>query len=352
MAETPKRPEGKPAPRKKSAAKGGKAAAGKSSATAKTPARTSAQTPGKSKPAAKAVAKSPGKPAASKARAAKPEIARTGGDLRKVTAAWRAKGEKIALVPTMGALHEGHNALVEKAKSRADRTVVSIFVNPTQFAPNEDLERYPRGEESDLKQLSALGVDLVWAPSVDEMYPGGFSTGVRPGSAAAGLETDFRPHFFGGVATVVAKLFNQVRPDLAVFGEKDYQQFIVVRQLARDLDMNVEVVGVQTVREKDGLALSSRNAYLSESERAVAPNLNLVLNEVAHAAASGASIAHLKAAAQMRLLTLGFAKVDYVEVRDAQTLEPFDVDAGRPGRVLGAAWLGRTRLIDNVAVAL
>lgn len=360
MAETPKRPEGKPAPRKKSAATGGKAATGKAGAPAKSPAQTPAQTPGqtpgqtpaKPKTAAKAVAKSPGKPAAAKARAAKTETVRTGDDLRKATAAWRAKNERIALVATMGALHEGHIALVEKAKASADRTVVSIFVNPTQFAPNEDLERYPRNEEADLKQLSALGVDLVWMPSLEEMYPDGFSTGVKPGRAAGGLETDFRPHFFGGVATVVAKLFNQVRPDLAVFGEKDYQQLIVVRQLARDLDMNLEVVGVQTVREKDGLALSSRNAYLSETERAIAPNLNLVLNEVAHAAASGASIAHLKAAAQMRLLTLGFAKVDYVEVRDAETLEPYDVDAGRPGRVLGAAWLGRTRLIDNVPVAL
>lgn len=352
MAETPKRPEGKPTPRKKPAASGAKSAAGNTSAPVKSPPKKAAKPQADAKPSTKKAVKKADKPAAAKVRAAKTEIVRTGSELREATAAWREKGQKIALVPTMGALHEGHIALVEKAKAIAERTVVSIFVNPTQFAPNEDLERYPRNEEADLKQLGELGVDLVWAPTVEEMYPGGFSTGVRPGKAAAGLESDFRPHFFGGVATVVAKLFNQVRPDFAVFGEKDYQQLIVVTQLARDLDMNLEVVPVATVREKDGLALSSRNAYLSETERAVAPNLNLVLTEVAHAAASGASIAHLKAAAQMRLLTLGFAKVDYVEVRDAETLEPYDVDAGRPGRVLGAAWLGRTRLIDNVAVAL
>ncbi len=348
MVETPKRSDGKSAARKKAAASRAKNATTNTAKTVKSTAKKAS----KAKPATRSAAKKPAKPAVSKGRVTKIEIARTGEELRKITAVWRGKDEKIALVPTMGALHDGHIALVEKARSIATRAVVSIFVNPTQFAPNEDLERYPRDEKADLRQLGALGVGLVWAPSVEEMYPGGFSTGVKPGKAAEGLETDFRPHFFGGVATVVAKLFNQVRPDFAVFGEKDYQQLIVVTQLARDLDMDLEVVPVPTVREKDGLALSSRNAYLSEGERAIAPNLNLVLSEVAHAAAGGASVAHLKAAAQMRLLTLGFTKVDYIDVRDAETLAPYDADTGRPGRVLGAAWLGRTRLIDNVAVAL
>ena len=278
------------------------------------------------------------------------KVVRTVADLRAATLGWRLAQEKIALVPTMGALHQGHITLVERALEAADHVVVSIFVNPTQFGPTEDLDRYPRDEEGDLEKLRKLGVELVWAPDKDAMYPEGFSTGVTPGSAAKGLETDFRPHFFGGVATVVAKLFNQVRPDFATFGEKDYQQLIVVTQLARDLDMGLEILPVATIREPDGLALSSRNAYLSEPERAVAPNLNLVLNEVANAIAAGASVPHLKAAAEMRLLTLGFTKVDYVEVRDAATLAPFDLNQNRPGRVLGAAWLGKTRLIDNVAL--
>ncbi|MCH9806400.1 MAG: pantoate--beta-alanine ligase [Alphaproteobacteria bacterium] len=278
-------------------------------------------------------------------------VCRTTDDLGAVTAKWRKAGETIALVPTMGALHQGHIALVEKAKSIADRVVVSIFVNPTQFAPTEDLDRYPRDEDGDLKRLDKLGVDLIWAPGVEVMYPDGFTTHVTPGSAAIGLESDFRPHFFGGVATVVAKLFNQVRADFAVFGEKDYQQLIVVTQLARDLDMGLTIVPVATVREEDGLALSSRNAYLDEDERTVAPNLNLVLREVANAATGdGASVSYLRAAARMRLLTLGFTKVDYIDIRDAETLKDYDPLSGRPGRVLGAAWIGKTRLIDNVGI--
>ncbi len=278
------------------------------------------------------------------------KVVRTVADLRAATLGWRLAEEKIALVPTMGALHQGHITLVQRALEAADHVVVSIFVNPTQFGPTEDLDRYPRDEEGDLEKLRQLGVELVWAPDKEAMYPEGFSTAVTAGSAARGLETDFRPHFFGGVATVVAKLFNQVRPDFATFGEKDYQQLIVVTQLARDLDMGLEILPVTTIREPDGLALSSRNAYLSEAERAVAPNLNQVLNEVANAVVAGASVPHLKAAAEMRLLTLGFTKVDYIEVRDAATLAPFNLDHKRPGRVLGAAWLGKTRLIDNVAV--
>lgn len=384
MAGTIKKPAGKTSPAKKSAAAGARAksssskaasakaekkpavevkkdskkAATKPNAIAKKPAAVGKTAPKRASTAAKPASKvaKAGAQAAMSTKTKPPAktlaVARVGKELTEATAKWRSKNETIALVPTMGALHAGHFELVEKAKSVADRVVVSIFVNPTQFAPNEDLERYPRDEAGDLKRLGESGVDLIWAPSVEEMYPDGFTTRITPGSAANGLESDFRPHFFGGVATVVAKLFNQVRPNFAIFGEKDYQQLIVVTQLARDLDMGLTIVPVATVREKDGLAMSSRNAYLSGAERAAAPNLNLVLREVAHAAAGGASISHLKAAAQMRLLTLGFSKVDYVEVRDAATLGEYDSQSGRAGRVLGAAWLGQTRLIDNVNVEL
>jgi pantoate--beta-alanine ligase len=351
VTDTPEQRDDKPTLKKKTASSEG-ADAGSASKKSlkgahKRAVKSSRASESNKKPTPKAA-----KAAASKTRAKALGTAtvRMVDELRAAMAPWRVSEEKIALVPTMGALHAGHIALVEKAKSLAERTVVSIFVNPAQFAPHEDLARYPRDEESDLKQLSALGVDLVWAPNVEEMYPDGFTTSVKPGTAAEGLETDFRPHFFGGVATVVAKLFNQVRADFAVFGEKDYQQLIVVKQLARDLDMGLKIIPVPTVREKDGLALSSRNAYLSDEERAVGPNLKLVLSEVAQAAADGASVPHLKADAQMRLLSLGFSKVDYVEVRDAETLAPFDATSKRAGRVLGAAWLGKTRLIDNVAV--
>lgn len=350
MADTPEKPEDKPAPRKKAPHSSGNGADRNATAKRSTPAKKRATKPSKGSQSARKSPAKPAKSAVSKSKTKQTRIVRTGEELREALAPWRGNGERIALVPTMGALHAGHIALVEKARAIADRTVVSIFVNPTQFAPHEDLRRYPRSEEDDLKQLSEHGVDLAWAPSVEEMYPEEFSTRIMPGSAAEGLETDFRPHFFCGVATIVAKLFNQVRPDYAVFGEKDYQQLIVVKQLARDLNMGLDVVAVPTVREKDGLALSSRNAYLSDSERAVAPKLKIVLSEVAEAAAHGTSVAHLKAEAQVRLLMLGYSKVDYVEVRDAETLGAFDADSGRPGRVLGAAWLGPTRLIDNVAV--
>jgi pantoate--beta-alanine ligase len=246
----------------------------------------------------------------------------------------------------MGALHAGHLALVRLAQRRADRVVVSIFVNPTQFAPHEDFERYPRDEAGDLARLVEVGCDLVWAPDRSEMYPEGFATRVVPGGAAEGLEGEFRPHFFAGVATVCCKLFTQVAPDIAVFGEKDYQQLCVVRQMVRDLDLPLDIVGLPTVREPDGLALSSRNAYLSAEERRTAPLLHRVIADVARSVAQGGSaIAEGKA----RLQAAGF-KVDYLEVRDAETLQPAGPDAGRPLRVLVAAWLGKTRLIDNVAV--
>lgn len=349
MTETPEKPADKTIPSQNAAAQSDPKIRSDEKPKRRAPARKRAAKPAKKAVAKKTAARTK-KPAAAPAEANQLVVARTPEELKKTTSAWREKGAKVALVPTMGALHAGHVALVEKAKSVADRTVVSVFVNPTQFAPNEDLDRYPRDEDSDFRKLEELGVSAIWAPTTDIMYPDGFTTRVAPGKAAEGLESDFRPHFFSGVATVVAKLFNQVRPDFAIFGEKDYQQLIVVTQLARDLDMGLEIVPVATVREDDGLALSSRNAYLNKADRGVAPNLNMVLKEVAEAAAHGASIAHLKAAAKVRLLMLGFEKVDYIEVVDAETLGPYEDEAGRPGRALGAAWLGRTRLIDNVPV--
>jgi pantoate--beta-alanine ligase len=247
----------------------------------------------------------------------------------------------------MGALHQGHLELVRLAKTRCSRAVVSIFVNPAQFAPHEDFDRYPRDEAGDLAKLAAVGCDLVWAPGGAEMYPEGFATRILPGGAAEGLEGAFRPHFFAGVATVCCKLFTQVAPDIAVFGEKDYQQLCVVRQLVRDLNLPLAIVGMATVRESDGLALSSRNAYLSADERRLAPMLHRVITGVARAAAEGRTPADAAADGGRALEAAGF-KVDYLEVRDADTLRP--AAPGRPLRVLAAAWLGKTRLIDNVAV--
>jgi len=260
--------------------------------------------------------------------------------LRAEVARWRTDGQRIALVPTMGALHAGHIALVGAALSAADKTVVSIFVNPTQFAPHEDLARYPRDEGGDLAKLAGAGAHLVWAPAVTEMYPEGFATRIAVEGAALPLEGTFRPHHFGGVATVVCKLILAAMPDVALFGEKDFQQLAVIRQMARDLALPVLIQGVPTVREEDGLALSSRNAYLSEDERYVAPMLFKAISEVAR----GRDPREAAAA----LLTVGFGKVDYLEARDAETLAPYVPGSGRPGRVLAAAWLGKTRLIDNV----
>jgi pantoate--beta-alanine ligase len=276
------------------------------------------------------------------------KIVRTVQDLRKATAKWRAHGRSIGLIPTMGALHAGHIALVRLAKKKVDRAVVSIFVNPTQFAANEDLSRYPRDEAGDLRKLE--DADLVWAPSVKEMYPDGFSTGVRAGSAAKDLEGAFRPGHFDGVATVCAKLFNQVTPDIAIFGEKDFQQLTVLRQMVRDLNMPLKLIGASTKRDSDGLALSSRNAYLSAAERKIAPTLYAVISALAENIANGADMPTGLAGAKHRLMSAGFTKIDYVEVRDAETLEPASTASGRSLRVLAACWLGKTRLIDNVAV--
>lgn len=281
------------------------------------------------------------------------DIARSVADLRRRTAGLREAGKTIALVPTMGALHTGHLDLVRLARKHADRVVVSIFVNPRQFAPHEDLDRYPRDEAGDVAKLASVGCDLVWAPTPDVMYPQGFATRIEAAGAAEGLETDFRPHFFGGVTTVVGKLLLQVGPDIAIFGEKDYQQLCVIRQLVRDLDIPTTIVGAPTTREADGLALSSRNAYLTPAERAQAPALHKAISAVAaHVAKGGAgTIAVATSDARAAIAAAGFAKIDYVEVRDAETLKAPEPGAKRPLRVLVAAWLGKTRLIDNIAVS-
>lgn len=278
------------------------------------------------------------------------KIVRTKKDLRKQVAKWRAKGETIALVPTMGALHDGHLSLVKLAGKKADRIVASIFVNPTQFAPNEDLARYPRDEAGDVAKLEGAGTDMVWAPDVAEMYPEGFSTSVKPGSAALTLEGEFRPHHFGGVATVCCKLFSQVTPDFAIFGEKDYQQLTVLRQMVRDLDLPLKIIGAPTRREKDGLAMSSRNAYLSAQQRKIAPALYAAISELASSVADGADVKAATDKAKRAVLSAGFAKIDYVTVRDAETLAEAERKAEQPLRVLAAVHLGKTRLIDNVAV--
>lgn len=270
--------------------------------------------------------------------------------LDRALARWRGRPDTIALVPTMGALHAGHLALVRVARRRADRVIVSIFVNPTQFAPNEDLNTYPRRFSEDISQLAAVKIDLVWAPSVQTIYPTGFATRIVPeGPATAGLEDAFRPHFFAGVATVVAKLLIQCRPDIAVFGEKDYQQLKVVTQLARDLDLRTRIVAVPTVREKDGLALSSRNLYLSPQERAAAPVLHGVLADCAKQITAGRPIGSVLETGRATITKAGFV-IDYLEARDAETLAPVRSGNDRPLRLLVAARIGRTRLIDNVGV--
>ena len=280
----------------------------------------------------------------------RPTVARTVPSLRRALAPFRDTGERIALVPTMGALHRGHLALVREARRRVRRVVVSIFVNPTQFAPHEDFGSYPRGFAADLKALQTAKADLVWAPSAEVMYPAGFATRIEPqGAAKAGLEDEFRPHFFGGVATVVAKLFTQTAPDFALFGEKDYQQLRVVTQMAKDLDLPLKVIGVPTVREQDGLALSSRNAYLSAAERSVAPLLYRVLKMSAARIKKGENIQHVLDIGRIEIDVAGFA-LDYLEARHALTLAPVASRKDGPIRLLVAAKIGKTRLIDNIAV--
>ncbi|WP_027146840.1 pantoate--beta-alanine ligase [Mesorhizobium sp. WSM3626] len=278
----------------------------------------------------------------------RPDMVDSVAALRARISDWRRDGLRIALVPTMGALHEGHLSLIKIALERADRCVVSIFVNPTQFAPSEDLDKYPRQLARDLDMLATAKADLAFTPDVREMYPAGFATRISVGGPSAGLETDFRPSFFDGVATVVAKLLLQAAPDVAIFGEKDYQQLCVVRQLCRDLDLPVEVIGAPTIRDAHGLAMSSRNAYLDEAELRIARQLNLILRKAAAALAAGAGQEETIANASRALIAAGFQKVDYVKARESLTLTPWRHD--RAGRVLAAAWLGKTRLIDNVEV--
>jgi pantoate--beta-alanine ligase len=277
-------------------------------------------------------------------------VVKTVTGLRERIAGWRTEGVRIALVPTMGALHAGHLSLVAEAKRRADRVVMSIFVNPTQFAPNEDFSAYPRRFGEDVQKFAGARGDLMFGPDVTEMYPDGFATTVQlEGPATAGLEDKFRPTHFAGVATVVAKLLNQCHPDVALFGEKDYQQLKVITRMARDLDLPSEIVGVPTLREADGLAMSSRNLYLSQAERVCAPHFHAVLRRCAEALRGGATIAAAEAAARVELEDLGFA-VDYIEARHAETLAAITSLKDGPVRLLAAARLGTTRLIDNIAV--
>jgi pantoate--beta-alanine ligase len=277
--------------------------------------------------------------------------ARTTAELRARVGGWRAAGERVALVPTMGALHEGHLSLVRLARSHARRVVASLFVNPSQFGAGEDLAAYPRDEARDFALLADAGCDLVYAPAEAEIYPPGFSTTVTVAGVSAPLEGAIRPHHFAGVATVVAKLLIRCAPDVAVFGEKDYQQLQVIRRMARDLDLPVEIIGAPIVRDADGLALSSRNAYLTAEERAVAPALSRALAHAADSLAKGAAVAAVEAVAVATIETAGFDAVDYFEVRapdDLRRVGPGPV--GAPARILVAARLGKTRLIDNRSV--
>ncbi len=282
-----------------------------------------------------------------------PEIVRTVGGLRDRVAIWRRDGGRVGLVPTMGALHDGHLALVRRSLDESDRTVVSIFVNPTQFAPHEDFETYPRDEARDIAAIGAMGTDVAYLPDASEMYADGFTTTVSVAGPSDGLCGAVRPHFFQGVATVVSKLLLQCLPDRAYFGEKDYQQLLVIKRLVRDLDIPVGVVGVPTVRESDGLALSSRNAYLSDADRKTAPLLNATMRQVADKVAHGDDVAMAETWGRVQLQDNGFDPVDYLEVRDADTLAPIEgaLAPRRLGRVFAAAYLGKTRLIDNIPVA-
>jgi pantoate--beta-alanine ligase len=277
------------------------------------------------------------------------DIVRSVADLRARVKYWRDQGLSVAMVPTMGALHDGHLTLIRQGLDLADRVVASVFVNPTQFGPNEDLSRYPRQEAKDAEALDGAGCHLLFAPKVEEMYPDGFATTITVKGVSQPLEGAFRPGHFDGVATVVAKLLLQCLPDIALFGEKDWQQLAVIRRMARDLDLPVQIMGVPTVREADGLALSSRNAYLSPEERAIAPILYQALQTVAEGLKAGKSPEELCHRASADVLAGGFASVDYLDVRDAETMTKV-AKLSRPARILAAARLGTTRLIDNLGV--
>ncbi len=270
-------------------------------------------------------------------------------ELRQRIASWRDQGQLITLVPTMGALHAGHLSLVELAREKGDRVIVSLFVNPKQFGANEDLDLYPRDIEGDLAALATRGVDLVYMPTREQIYPTGFATTISVGGPSQGLCADSRPDFFDGVATIVTKLFLHCQPDLAVFGEKDYQQLMVVRRLVRDLDLPITIIGGPIVRADDGLALSSRNAYLSKAERKTAPLLHEILIETAQNLKNGDKMPLASLDALKKLKAAGF-EPDYFELRDADNLTPLQELEEKPARLLIAARLGATRLIDNIAV--
>ncbi len=278
------------------------------------------------------------------------QIIRKLGPLREALGTLRQSKSTLGLVPTMGALHSGHMQLVETARAQCDAVVVSIFVNPTQFGEGEDLDAYPRQEAADAALLEAAEVDLVWAPTVDQVYPDGFATNISVSGVSTGLCGGSRPGHFDGVATIVAKLFNQIRPDAAFFGEKDYQQLAVIRRMARDLDFTHDIVGVPTVRDHDGLALSSRNAYLTPTQRSQAVALPDTMREAASTISNGGDVASILDDARAKLLASGFQTVDYFELRNAETLENMTV-FNKPARLLAAAHIGSTRLIDNIAVA-
>jgi len=277
------------------------------------------------------------------------QIIRTKDELRAALAALREGGGTIAFVPTMGALHAGHMALVEEARRHASHVVASIFVNPTQFGANEDLSRYPRREATDARMLEEAGTAILWAPDAATMYPDGFATSIHVAGVSEGLCGATRPGHFDGVATVVTKLLGQVRPDVALFGEKDYQQLAVIRRLVADLDLDVRIVGVPTQRDADGVALSSRNLYLEDEERKAARALPRALGEAAQALADGRPVAEVLARARETIARAGFDPIDYVELRDAETLAPVEM-LERPARILAAARMGSTRLIDNLPV--
>ena len=275
------------------------------------------------------------------------KIIATVAELRSALAGPRRSGLRIGMVPTMGALHDGHLSLVAEAKKDSDLVVVSIFVNPTQFAPTEDFDAYPRTLDRDVERLGGTA-DIVFAPSAREIYPDGYATSISVSGPSSGLETDFRPHFFAGVATVVAKLLIASSPDVAVFGEKDYQQLLVVKRLVRDLALPVAIIGAPTLRESDGLAMSSRNAYLSTDERKIAGALNRILKDAIAQARTG-DLRAAEAVAIKALWAAGFSHVDYVAIRDAESLDHI-TKLDRPARILAAVKIGKTRLIDNFPV--
>ena len=277
------------------------------------------------------------------------EVVRTIADLRQRISSWRVEGQTVSLVPTMGALHDGHLSLIKIAQEKCDRVVASIFVNPKQFLPNEDFEKYPRNEDSDIEKLVELGTDLLFSPNASEMYRADASTAVVISQLTDCLCATSRPGFFDGVGTVVTKLLIQTLPDIAIFGEKDYQQLLIIKRLARDLDIPTKIIGAPTIREIDGLAVSSRNVYLSPTHRETAPSIFKVLKTTATAIALGddASLAAKKA--HDDLVLAGFSKIEYFEARHSETLEPIK-DTRNPGRLFAAVWLGSTRLIDNLEI--